>query len=301
MNVDERYQSSIQYVVDTLKREPDVLLILLAGSAHYGFFADDSNINFIVVVGDGKKDMTSYSCFYQDIVINIDVFERSEYLHNITLQEGEIDVNAYIINTEVLYAADPILANMKEEYAVLGEDASEIHIFFDLVEIILYMHIIKKWLDVKQDIHYAKYNFLMVSSLIAKIEYLKNKTVLAKDRVALAKKFNPEMMNRFYEDALDSSWSLDKCYALLTVLDSYVEENILAYHRVITKLFAVKQQEVLTVSDIAKYYGIYAPFVNIGCQYLCDKKILGHSTEQVPFLKKGKVKVEESIYYLIRG
>lgn len=294
-----KYRKIAEHYANVLQKDPNVLCILLGGSTHYGFLDEDSNLNLIVIVSDGKIGEKNYSCYYEDVIVNIDVCERVDYVKVLSDQEGSIDLISYIVHTEVLYTCDRMLTAIKEECASIGKDAAEVHIFFDLTEIILYMHIIKKWLIQKKDISYIRSNFMMVTPIIARIEFLKKGMIPPKDKVALAKQINPEIMSRFYEESVNKEWTQEQCYEGLQMLEHYVNDNIVDTQRVITKLFSIQQKDVLTVNEIAKHYGVYAPFVNIGCQYLVHKKILGHSVEYVSFLKKGNVKVEESAYYLL--
>jgi hypothetical protein len=298
LKLQEVYSKACYDFVEKIKKDKNILCIILGGSLHYGFVGEASDINLIVIVKDGKRLEGAYSCIENEVVIDVDVLERSKYLKTLSLQEGSPHFFAYLTNSHILYSIDPALENFISEFNEIGKDAYDINIFFDATEILYYMHVIRKWLDGKQDTIYAQFNFVMISEDLSKLEHYFNRIVIARDKTVAARNINPELMKYFHEDALTQKWTIKQCYEALDLLDAYIMTHIDDISNPIKKLFTIKEKEVLTISEIAKHYSVYAGFANIGYLYLAKKGIIGQTTVSVPLSDKSKIYVEELAYHL---
>lgn len=297
MNLKEEYLKVCYEFVEKIKKDKNILAIILGGSVHYGFVAQDSDINLMVIVKDGKQLEKAYSCLEEGVVLNIDVFERSKYFEKLACFEDTPYIFAYLTNSHILYCVDQALENFILESRNIGKDAYDRNIFFDVTEIIYYMHVIKKWLDAKEDTIYAQFNFVIVSDILAKLEHYFKRIAIARDKTVAIREINPGLMKYFNEDALTKKWTLKECYEALDELEDYFMNHIEDISNPIKKLFAMKEKEVLTITEIAKHYSVYAGFVNVGCMYLAKKGIIGQTTVSAPLSEKSKVYVEEMAYY----
>lgn len=284
--------------VEKIKKDKNILCIILGGSLHYGFVGQGSDINLMAIVKDGKKIEGNYSCMEDGIVINVDVFERSEYMKKIYSSEETPHYFAYLTNSHILYSVDSALESFILESRSIGKDAYDINIFCEVTDILYYMHVIKKWLDCKRDTIYAQFNFVIISDILSKLEHYFNGITIARDKTVAIRDINPQLMKHFHEEALTKKWTLHECYEALEVLDSYFMSHIDYISNPIKKLFEIKEKEVLTITEIAKHYSVYAAFINVGCMYLASKNVIGQTTVSVQLSHKSKIYVEEIAYYL---
>ena len=298
MDLKERFLKGCHAFVERMKLDKNILCIILGGSMHYGFVDESSDINLIVIVRDGKKLESNYSCLEENITVNVDVFERSRYLKTLSSQEESPHYFAYLTNSRILHSVDPALEKHILESHEIGRDAYGINIFCEATDLIYYMHVIRKWLNCKHDTIYAQFNFVIISDILSKLEHYFNRIVIARDKTVAARQLNPTLMKYFHKDALTKRWTIERCYEALEALEDYLMKHMDRISSPIKKLFALKEKEVLKITEIARHYGIYAAFINVGCRYLAEKGVLGQTSVSVPLSDKGSIYVEESAYYL---
>lgn len=298
MVLNESYLKVCYDFVEKAKKDKNILSIILGGSLHYGFVHETSDINLIIIVRDGKRLEGNYSIMEEGIVINLDIFERSQYIKILSSQEEAPHYFAYLTNSRMLYCIDSALESVISQSHEIGRDAYDINIFCEVTDILYYTHVIRKWLECREDTIYAQFNFVIISDILSKLEHYFNRVTIARDKTVAAREINPELMKFFHEDSLTQRWSVQRCWEALEVLDNYFLKHIDAISNPIKKLFQMKEKEVLTITEIGRHYSIYASFINVGCLYLAQKKVIGQTTVEVPLSEKSSVYVEEIAYHL---
>lgn len=299
MNLLDIYKSTLSDFIEDLKKDKNIISILLCGSLYHEFINDSSDINLIVVVSDGKLHQREHTCIRNDIVFNIDVFERTQFIQNLSHQSGNMYRYSYLSDNKIIYSKDKSLDNYLNEIRTIKGDYFQFTIFNEFCEILSKILVIKKWLYLKEDALYAQYQFSMIAEHLAKIEHCLNSKVLDRASLVSAKQINSDLFEYFYEGSIIERWSVDHCNEALEKLDAYFMEHIKVIAKPIIKLFKIFDKNILTLKEISDYYQIYSQFMYLGCNYLSQKNLLSLVTVPVQITKKSKISVEDMAYMYI--
>lgn len=295
MYTDDRYRQALKKFIEKVKESDKIVGVLLAGSLYYNFVNEESDINIILVAVDGSIDRLNYICIEDDITFNIDVFERTQIIHNLSKQFGDMYRLSYLTNCEFVFCKDKQLSDYFDEVKRIKKDALDFSTFCDFSTILYSMSVIRKCLATNKEIVYVQYYFVRISEYLAKMEYTLRHKMFSHNVVLEAFEINSEIMNLF-KNAYTEAWDKEKCNHALDRLESYFDENIYKIQRPILSLFKKSGKTILTLAEIAEYYGFYAPFLYLGCAYLAQKQILVKVTMPTTLIKKSQTEIEEVAY-----
>lgn len=295
MSIDDRYRQALDKFIEKVKKNDKIIGVLLAGSLYYNFVNEDSDINIILVAVDGSIDRLNYVCIEDDITFNIDVFQRTQIIHNLSKQFGDMYRLSYLTNCEFVFCKDKQLSDYFDEVKRIKKDAFDFSTFCDFSTILYRMSVIRKYLETKKELVYVQYNFVRISEYLAKMEFTMQQKMFSQDVVLEAFEMKSEIMD-FFRNAYTETWDKEKCIHALDKLESYFDANISKIQRPILSIFKKSGKTILTLAEISEYYGFYAPFLYLGCNYLAQKEILVKVTIPTTLLKKSKTEVEEVAY-----
>ncbi|MCL2591887.1 MAG: hypothetical protein FWD82_00855 [Defluviitaleaceae bacterium] len=295
MDILTRYRRALDDFVEKVKKDKNVIGVLLAGSTYYNSINDESDVNIILVVVDGSLERSSFMCIDNDIIFNIDVFERTQIVQNLSRQFGDMYRYSYLTNCEFVYCKDESFSDYLSEVKRVKKDAFDFSTFCDFSNILYRMSVIRKHLNTECGITYSQYTFVKISELLSKIEHTMQYKMFSQDVVLQAYCVDSDII-RLFKELFLGEWNTDKCEYVLKILENYFDEHISIIQRPIINLYKKANKTILTLHEIAGYFGFYAPFLYLGCDYLAKKQILTKVTMPALLIKKGKIEIEEVAY-----
>lgn len=297
MDLLNQHYQALDSFVEKVKKDENVIGVLLAGSLYKEFINENSDINIILIIADKQHDRSSFICMENDLIFNIDIFERTQIIQNLSRQYGDMYRYSFLSNSKFIFCKDQQLENYLEEIKRVKKDSFEFATFSEFSHLLHYVNVIYKYLNIRQDLLYIQYNFVMISELLAKMEHSIRQQLLDKDAVVSARGVNEELMKTFNEEALIKAWDVTHCEQALNKLEEYFENNLSIIQKPIVNIFHKSGKMILTLNEIAAYYRVYEPFLYLGCDYLAKKQVLKTVSMPVSLLLKSKVKVEEIAYF----
>ena len=294
--IKERYDEAIAGFVDKVRSDPNVIAVLVAGSVYHGTVWEKSDIDMTVVVREQKLDRTSYGIYEDNILVNVDLVQRSElkrYMEkNLTGSFGHsIDAT-----TKVVYTTDESLNEYIEENRKIGQADAEKAIFNSADWLLGIMEKIEKWLVVKKDPEYARYYVLDAAVPIAQIEVCSRFEVPTREAILQAAKLNPQLMKKFYTKPMSGPMTEKEIYSLLKDMDEYVKTHMDAIINVAGELFG--DGEIKTGTHISTHFGLNMHMLHPIMDFLCDNGYLNKISQPMRLTPKGRLSVDEIAFIL---
>jgi len=158
MSITEKYRSVLDEFVKEVTVDSNILAIILAGGLHHNYLNGSSDINLIIVVQDDKIQNYSYTCLYEEIVFNIDVFQRTQIIRNLSSQTGDYYRYSYLSDNEIIFSRDEALKEILSQVREVKKNYLDEIIIISVSEVLFHIREIKKWLDIKGETTYAQYH-----------------------------------------------------------------------------------------------------------------------------------------------
>lgn len=289
--VKHKYMKAMEDFVENIKFDPNVIAIIMCGSLAYDLVWEKSDIDTKVIIRDQTIKNHSY-CITQDgIVINVDLMTRSDFKRSMERNLGGSIMQSMLAKGQMIYTSDESLLEFFEENKIIGENDISMMIFYIATELVGYIDKCKKWLLVKKDLLYTQFYLLKAVDSIARIEVLKAGESPSREVIQRALELNPEVIIPFYQGALSHHMNQEELQEAIEFLDVYMDSHIDRIKEPVIDF--MKDEEIKTVTLLAKHFGAPGHFMVAIFEYLADKGILERVSQNIRITPKSRLAVEE--------
>ena len=295
-DITKRYKDAVDSLVEKLKTDKTVTAVVLFGSLSYDKVWERSDVDMTVVVRDDQKlTKKSYCIDEDDIVINVDLTTRTDFVKWANKAIGGHFSHSLLTRGRILFTRDEKLHEILEEAEKIGKTDREMAVFYKAENLVACMDKCEKWIRIKEDETYARYYLLDLSNIIANMELCLNYISPSREALLQAQEINPELMNRFYLYPMNNILNREQILDLLKEADDYLMKHIDIVMKPI--LAFLKSGEEKTVTAMSKYLKIDGHSLTHLTEYLKNKELIGKSTETIRITPKGRLIAEEIAYY----
>lgn len=296
MTIKERYNRAIESFTEKLRVDPNIIAVIVYGSVVHGNPWEKSDIDCTVVVRDQKLTHTHYGMYEDDILINVDLCQRSDLKRGMEKQFGGSWGHSIDATSKIVYTSDESLYEYFQECGKVGESDKDKSVFENVNYVLGCMEKVEKWLVVKDDPLYARYFLLKAAEYIAKIEVACHLIPPTRECFYQAMELNPDLINRFYTVPMTKNLSADEIRAILKELNDYILSHIDSLLRVADELFG--DGEIKTGTQISKHFGPPIHFIHSTLDFLCDYGYLSKISQTIRLTPKSKLCAEEIAFVL---
>lgn len=292
-----RYQAAAESFVDKIKKDPNVIAVILMGSLAYDQVWEKSDIDMSVVVRDQVLKNDAYCIVEDDITINVAIIARSNFKRLLESQSGGSFGHSYYSKGKIIHSTDDSLYEYFEDYKKIGNDDIALTVFYCACELNYYHEKSLKWLKVKEDTLYAQYYLLKAAEVIARMEVCMNGEIPTREAIRKAYEINPDLISRYYNDAMSHHYSTVEMIYAINEIDHYMEQHLDIIKKPLIEYMS--DQEMKTVTMITKYFNTEGHFIAGLLDYLAEKGVIAKVSQTIRITPKSKLAVEEIAYQYI--
>ncbi len=288
----KRYGDAIDSFVDKIRSDPNVIAVIVYGSVSHGTLWEKSDIDMEVIVRDQKLDHKSYGISEDNILINVNLTQRSDMKRWMEKSLTGSVGHSFGATSKVVYTTDESLYEYFEEYKKVGQADVEKALFQMINWLIGIMEKIEKWLVVKNDVTYARYYVLKAADVIAQIEVCSHYQVPTREAILQARELNSALIDKFYYKPMSGEMSDPEIRELLHEMDDYIMTHIDAVLSVAEDFFG--DGEIKTGTHISTHFNSSLHMMHPILDFLCDRGYLEKLSQTIRLTPKSKLAVEET-------
>ena len=293
----ERFLAATESFIDNVKTDPNVIAVIICGSLAYDQVWEKSDIDMTVVVRDQVIKNDSYCIIEDDITINVSIAPRSSFKRLMERVTGGSFQQAYFAKGQIVYSTDESFNEYFEELRTIGNDDIALNIFFDACSLLYAYEKATKWLTVKNDPIYAQYYLLGAVENLARIEVSLQGEPPTREVIQQALKYNPELITPYYQTAMSRLYTKEELRTLINGIDAYMKKHLDVIKQPVLEY--MKDQEMKTVTMLAKYFYTEGHYIIGLFDYLAEQGVLAKVSQTIRITPRGKKAVEEIGYLYI--
>ena len=294
----EKYMQAVNEVIDIIKKDVNVIAIVVLGSLTNDVVWEKSDIDATVIVRDQKIEVSDFCIEQDDISFKIELIERSKFVRMLERSSGASWIHSFYAKAEMMYTTDPSLKQMLEDSREIGEKDAERSALFIACDIVALLEKCEKWLYIKEDYTYCKYYILKVAETIAALEICLHKESPSREAIQRAHILNPELMERFYYRPIKTELNKYELEELINEIDEYLMKHIDVISREV--LDFLDDGELKTVHMITRHFRTSGHFLVHVLDYFCSKGLIEKASQTVRLTPKSRPNIEEIAYILIK-
>lgn len=291
-SVYKKYQDAVDSFVEKVKKDINVIAVLLYGSLAYDTVWEKSDIDISIIIRDQKIETSSYAVDENNIIINVSLISRTTFMRSM---ERAVAENV-IARGKIIYCTDESLIEFFEENKLFGQSDIELAIFHTFP----YAHGLYekayKWLKVKEDLLYSRLYILKASEPIASMEILRlgDGETPGREAVLRALELNRPLMEAFYIKPLTEHHDVEKLYELLNMMNEYFKSLISYISAPVLDYMA--DHEVKTITMLSKHFHMDSHAISHIFEFLQEEGIIERVNQTIRITPKGRPVVEELAY-----
>lgn len=293
-----RYRAAADSFVERLKKDVNVVAVIISGSLAYDQVWEKSDIDSTIIVRDQVLKNDSFCIVEDDITINVYVTTRSGFKRYLESLSGGSFMHSYYAKGNIVYSTDDSLYEYFEEFKRIGSDDLEENILFLACELVHCYDKSLKWIKVKNDLLYAQFYLLKAAEVISRIEVGLSGEIPTREAIVKASAINPELMSIYYENAMSHHYSEQEIIEAIDRIDQYMKQHLDIIQKPILRYMS--DQEMKTVTMITKFFKTESHFIIGILDYLADQGIIAKVSQTIKITPKSKPAVEEVAYQYIK-
>jgi len=294
-----RFTQAVNSFIEKIKTDKNVIAVILCGSLSYDNVWEKSDVDLQVIIRDQTLETYSYCLDEDDVVINVNLMQRSKFKRSMERIFGGNDLHSFYSLGQIIYTTDDSLYEYYEDFKKVGKDDSDFQLFFYACEAIAIWEKCEKWLVVKKDLIYSQYYLLKTAECIAKMEIIRNGESPNREAVQRAMQLNPELMDNLYTKPMTTQFDEEQLRSAIKYLDDYFYKLMPDFSKPI--LDYLQDGEIKTMTMISRYFRTSGHFIAHVLEYLCEKDLIVKVTETIRITPNSRKNVEEIAYILIKN
>lgn len=224
-DLQKRYMNAVENLCERLKKDVNVLAVLIMGSLSYDKVWDKSDIDMTIIVNDNSKLKDELWLLEDNIYVNGSIMTRTEFRKLMGKSLHASFTHSYYSLGTMIYCKDQSLKELFEEVCGTDKigDRDKSYALMERTEWILWrLCKAEKWLKVKSDVRYSYLWITETIKHIAAIEVLLNNNIPSREVIQQALKYNNPIIEKLYMGLMDErknsiniSRSIDMIYEYL--------------------------------------------------------------------------------------
>jgi len=300
-DLQKRYMRAVETLCERLKKDVNVLAIMIMGSLSYDQVWEKSDIDMTVIVNDNCK-LTDELCLLEDdIYINGSILTRSEFRKTISKNSQASMILSYYSLGTIVYCKDEALKELIEEVCnteALGEKDRYYALMIRTDWVLWRIWKAEKWLKVKSDPRYAYLWITEALTHLAAIEVLLNNNIPTREVIQQALKYNNPLIEKLYIGLMDERKNSINISQSIDMIYEYLRQHMVEICKPILDYFE-KTNEMKPLSTIVKDFNkaICINAICDICEWLCEEGVLVKDIAETRITTKSNTIVYEPAYF----
>ena len=294
LDINKRYMEAVEDFVETVKKDVNVIAVIVQGSLANDIVWEKSDIDATVIVRDQDIKVHSFSLDADGIVLNMEVVPRTKFVRSM---EKRLAGDSMLAKAKVVYTIDDSITEMLARNQEIGIHDAEHSAIFWAGGIVCLLEKCEKWLYIKEDYQYCRLYILKAAEMMAGLEICMALEPSRREAIQRAAILNPKLIERFYTYPMNNVLSRDELEQLIHEMDVYLEERIPFYSKPI--LDYMSDGELKTATMLSREFGGGGHFLCHLMDYLVSKGVVDRMSETIRLTPKSRPMLEETAYMVI--
>lgn len=297
-DVQQRYQTAIDTLVEKLQQDRYILAAIMFGSLARGEGWAKSNVDLIIIREDSKDTrIRSLWLTEEDVIIEARVVPRNVFKRE--LERSMQGTPAHSIRTlsKLLFCKDDAIAEWYNETDDIGARDQASRALVLTTNVIGTLRKAQKWLYARNDPLYSFVWIMFAVGNLALIEMVLHGKAPAREAIQQAMAVNPTFFKAVYADLIDGPKDPQSIGCALQKIDHYLEER--AHILFAPALdYLAQSEEPCSISDIGLHFQKRTQLVGLyGFEWLVEKGIIEKLSSPIRLSKKSSVELQQQAYY----
>lgn len=302
-DLQKRYMSAVETLCERLKKDVNVLAVIIMGSLSYDQVWEKSDIDMTIIVNDNCK-LKSELCLLEDnIYINGHVMTRTEFRKLIGKSSQTSITHSYYSLGTLIYCKDESLKELYENICDTKEigERDKSYALMERTEWVLWrLYKAEKWLKVKSDVRYSYLWITETLKPLAAIEVILNNNIPSREVILQALKYNNPIIEKLYIGLMDDRKNSINISQAIDMIYEYLRQRIDTICKPILDYFD-KATEMKSLSTIVKDFNktLETNVICEICEWLCEEGILVKDISETHITNKSNTIVYEPAYFKV--
>ena len=200
MTVKERYLGVLESFSEKVKKDPNVIALILSGSLSYGTVWEKSDMDLTLLVRDGSIPKYSFYMMEEDEVeIEMNVMEVKAFKSDMSMLRAGESFHGYYGKSRFVFSKDPALIEVFEETTMVGLEDTVRSSYTRIQFMLSNMKKAEKWVKVFHDPLYAQHFLQWCATSASEILILLSGEEPDRECLLRAAELYPEKMKRIFE------------------------------------------------------------------------------------------------------
>jgi len=297
IKIKARFMSALDSFIDKIRDDSNVIAVIISGSLSYDLVWEKSDIDMTLIVRDQVLKNDSYCLIEDGITINVQLMARSTFKRGMERNIGGSFSQSYFSKGKMVYTTDDSLYEYFEDLKNIGSDDVALSAFYIANRLVYLSEKSLKWLTVRNDPLYAQYFILMAAETMANLKLCLDGKPSSRESIQKALELDPELIAPFYQDAMSCHLSEEEIMRTIEKIDQYLIKHLEVIKKPVIEFMS--NEEIKTVTLIAKHFNLEGHFIIGILDYLADKGVIEKVSQTIRITPKSKLSVEEIGYLYI--
>jgi hypothetical protein len=302
-DVQEKFRSALDVLVEQIRRDRSILAAILCGSLSHDIVWEKSDIDLILVTIDDKLRNEGLSLYADGINVHAMLMTRADFRKSAEGSLRNSFQHSFLAKGRLLYTHDRSIADLCAQLQIVGEGDIAVQLLAAGAAALPPLYKAHKWFLTRGDLDYTALWILYTATPLAKIEVLGARLLVAREVLPQAIELNPAFFKIVYTDLLNSRKTAKAVEAALAAVDGYLASRT-------GKLFGPvidhlrEAGEARSATEIEDHFRRNSGIEGVTgvCEYLADRGLIGKAALPARLTRKSNVDVEElAFFYATNG
>ena len=220
----ERFETALESVQSDLELDNHVVAALLCGSLSYDEVWEKSDIDLVVLTSDEKqREVRGLSLMSNDVNIHTQLMTRSEFKQHIDASQRNSIFHSLFARSKLLFTKDPSIEELHAQLQSLGKHDLKIVVMNNMQITLMTLYKAKKWLEIKNDVHYTAHWVLSVANCLASVVLSRNGILVDREALVEAGRYEPSLFQLIYTDLFDTTINHGHLVNAIDAIEAYIE------------------------------------------------------------------------------
>lgn len=290
----EKHLQALNSFTERMKKDSNIVAILLYGSLAYGTVWERSDIDVELIVRDGTEFLSRWVYVVEEdgIEINISsILELTEFKNELQRIRNGYDHGKFGKGALIFSKDEPLYA-LFEDARKIGEADAPKSFAAKIGTLLGWIHKAEKQVTVLDNPLYAQRFLQLCAPVVAEMELIRHRENPNREAIIRAQELSPDLMREVYTKPSTIAMSTSDVQYTLRLLDDYLMQHMNWWSKHILRFLC--DGEIKAISQIWEHCGS-APL-----EYLVEKGVIMQATLPLRIFKKGKLTLDEKAYFFIK-
>jgi hypothetical protein len=283
MTQHEKHMQALNSFAERVKKDPNVIAMLLFGSLAYGTVGRKSDIGITLIVRDGAiANERGFLADEDGIFISCHTMrEVSKFKKDLQELRGGYE-HALLGSGKLVFSKDEALIELHEATRKIGGDDAPQAFAAKISGLYNWMWKAEKHITIINDPLYAQRFLQLSAAIVAEMELIRHKENPNREAIRRARELNPKLMHEVYTIPSTTAMTVEDVRHTLNILDEYLMEHMEWWSRHILRALN---------SGEPKLRGQWGT-----ATYLEEKAVIMRTTIPKRLFKNSKLTIDEVVY-----